>query len=91
MHSLRVAEPFLPKAKTEVRERLRKPDTNRVPWRHSNLCKIVSLHNVFYEVAYVSVNVIEINNSIEVNSFSIFLGKFTIQRPSSNIYFALRV
>ena len=83
MHSLRVAEPFLPKAKTEVRERLRKPDTN--------LCKIMSLHNIFYEVANVSVNVIEINNNIEVNSFSIFLRKFAIQRPSSNIYFALRV
>ena len=83
MHSLRVAEPFLPKAKTQLRERLRKPDTN--------LCKIMSLHNIFYEVAYVSVNVIEINNNIEVNSFSIFLGKFAIQRPSSNIYFALRV
>ena len=83
MHSLRVAEPFLPKAKTQVRERLRKPDTN--------LCKIMSLHNIFYEVTYVSVNVIEINNNIEVNSFSIFLGKFAIQRPSSNIYFALRV
>ena len=83
MHSLRVAEPFLPKAKTQARERLRKPDTN--------LCKIMSLHNIFYEVAYVSVNVIEINNNIEVNSFSIFLGKFAIQRPSSNIYFALRV
>ena len=51
----------------------------------------MSLHNIFYEVAYVSVNVIEINNNIEVNSFSIFLGKFAIQRPSSNIYFALRV
>ena len=83
MHSLRVAEPFLPKAKTQVRERLRKPDTN--------LSKIMSLHNIFYEVANVSVNVIEINNNIEVNSFSIFLGKFAIQRPSSNIYFALRV
>ena len=83
MHSLRVAEPFLPKAKTQVRERLRKPDTNS--------CKIMSLHNIFYEVANVSVNVIEINNNIEVNSFSIFLGKFAIQRPSSNIYFALRV
>ena len=83
MHSLRVAKPFLPKAKTQVRERRRKPDTN--------LYKIMSLHNIFYEVANVSVNVIEINNNIEVNSFSIFLGKFAIQRPSSNIYFALRV
>ena len=83
MHSLRVAEPFLPKAKTQARERLQKPDTN--------LCKIMSLHNIFYEVAYVSVNVIEINNNIEVNSFYIFSGKFAIQRPSSNIYFALRI
>ena len=48
-------------------------------------------YNIFYEVAYVSVNVIEINNNIEVNSFSIFSSKFAIKRPSSNIYFALRV
>ena len=83
MHSLRVAEPSLPKAKTQARERLRKPDTN--------LCKVMSLHYIFYEVAYVSVNVIEINNNIEVNLFSILSGKFVIQRPSSNIYFALRI
>ena len=44
----------------------------------------MSLHNIFCEVAYVGVNVIEINNNIEVNSFSIFSGKFAIQRP---IYF----
>ena len=45
----------------------------------------MSLHNIFCEVAYVSVNVIEINNNIEVNSFSIFSGKFATQRPCSNI------
>ena len=38
----------------------------------TNLCKIVSLDNCFYEVARVSVKVIEINNNIEVKSFSIF-------------------
>ena len=38
----------------------------------TNLCKIVSIDSCFYEVARVSVKVIEINNNIEVNSFSIF-------------------
>ena len=42
------------------------------PQRHSNLCKIISLDNIFYEVAHVSVKVIEINNNVEVNSLSIF-------------------
>ena len=38
----------------------------------TNLCKIGSIDNCFYEVARVSVKVIEINNNIEVKSFSIF-------------------
>ena len=35
--------------------------------------------------------VIEINNNIEVNSFSIFSGIFAIQRPSSKMYLALKI
>ena len=38
LDSLLVAVPS-PDGQTEARERLRKPDTNRVPRRHSNLCK----------------------------------------------------
>ena len=60
------------KGETEETGRLRKPDTNRVPWRHSNLCKIMSLDSTFYEVTHVNVKVIEINNNTEVNSLSIF-------------------
>ena len=48
------------KIKTEARERLRKPDTNRVPWRHTYLSKIMSLDNIFYKIARVSVKVLEI-------------------------------
>ena len=35
------------KDETEETGRLRKPDTNRVPWRHSNLCKTMSLDSIF--------------------------------------------
>ena len=38
LDSLLVAVPS-PDGQTQARERLRKPDTNRVPRRHSNLCK----------------------------------------------------
>ena len=38
LDSLLVAVPS-PDGQTEARERLRKPDTNRVPRCHSNLCK----------------------------------------------------
>ena len=48
----------------------------------TNLCKIMSLNNIFCEVARVSVKVIEINNNFEVNSFSIFRG---------NLQFSVRV
>ena len=51
--SLCVAVPSLPEGETEARECLRKLDTNRVPWRHSNLCKIMSLDNNFCEVKRV--------------------------------------
>ena len=34
-NSLRVAVPFFRQGETEARQRLRKPEANRVPWRHS--------------------------------------------------------
>ena len=39
----RTLPPSPPPSKT--RERLRKPDTNRVPWSYFNLCNIISLDN----------------------------------------------
>ena len=47
----RVAVPSPPpQGETEARERLSKPDTNRVSRRHSNACKLMSLDNIFCEV-----------------------------------------
>ena len=91
--SLRVAVPS-PDDETEARERLHKPDTYRVPWRHSRLSKLLCFM-FCCEVTSVSVKVIEIEqqkekNNIEVYFIFHFSGKFAIQRPSSNEYFALK-
>ena len=91
--SLRVAVPS-PDDETEARERLHKPDTYRVPWRHSRLSKLLCFM-FCCEVTSVSVKVIEIQqqkekNNIEVYFIFHFSGKFAIQHPSSNEYFALK-
>ena len=88
-YSLRVAVPPPPQppGETEARERLGKPDTNGVPWRHSNLCKIMSIDTKWHVLAKGYRD-----KQKHWSEFIFhFLGKFAIQRPSSNISFALKI
>ena len=65
--------------------------TNRVPCRHSNLCKIMSFDNICLWSGTCQQEGYRDKQQNWSEFIFHFSGKFAIQRPISNIYFAFRI